>query len=114
MPYSQELSEESDQENGGPLDNGCAVESHVNGNKRTGDDLANGDSDTHHNGNGLNGITHGISKTIQNGHHYGLQKVNGHNGVEKVSGAFPFWYAPHYVEIRCAVAHTHTHHSKMT
>ncbi|XP_051925583.1 ubiquitin carboxyl-terminal hydrolase 42 isoform X2 [Hippocampus zosterae] len=116
VPYSQELSEESDQENGGPLDNCCAAESHVNGNKRTGDDLANGDSDTHQNGNGLNGITHSILKTIQNGHHYGLQKVNGHNRVEKVSDAFPFWYAPRYAfTSRSDVqSHTHAHHSEMT
>ncbi|XP_077406738.1 ubiquitin carboxyl-terminal hydrolase 42 isoform X3 [Vanacampus margaritifer] len=87
VPYSHELSEESDQENGGSLDNGCSVESHLNGNKRTREEFANGDSDAYHNGNGLNGISHGVSKTIQNGHHYGLQKVNGHNSAEKISVA---------------------------
>ncbi|XP_061519956.1 LOW QUALITY PROTEIN: ubiquitin carboxyl-terminal hydrolase 42 [Phycodurus eques] len=91
VPYSQELSEESDQENGGSLDNGCSVKSHLNGDKKTRDEFAkappaaNGDSEAHHNGNGLNGITHGISKTNQNGHRYGLQKVNGHNSAEKIS-----------------------------
>ncbi|XP_049615536.1 ubiquitin carboxyl-terminal hydrolase 42 isoform X1 [Syngnathus scovelli] len=85
VPYGQELSEESDQENGGSLDNGCSVESHMNGNKRTREDFANGDSGVHHNGNGVNGISHSVSKNIQNGHHHGLQKVNGHNSVEKIS-----------------------------
>ncbi|XP_077359185.1 ubiquitin carboxyl-terminal hydrolase 42-like isoform X1 [Festucalex cinctus] len=84
VPYSQELSEESDEENGGSLGNGCSGESHLNGSKRTRNDFANGDSDAHHHGNGLNGISHSIAETIQNGHHYGLQKVNGHNSAEKI------------------------------
>nr|XP_057918419.1 ubiquitin carboxyl-terminal hydrolase 42 isoform X2 [Doryrhamphus excisus] len=86
VPYSQESSEESDQENGGTLDNGCSVKGQVNGNKRTRDDKsANGESEVHHNGNGLNGLPHGVSKTNQNGHHFGHHKLNGHNGPEKIS-----------------------------
>ncbi|XP_061666677.1 ubiquitin carboxyl-terminal hydrolase 42 isoform X2 [Syngnathoides biaculeatus] len=89
VPYSQELSEESDQENGGSLDNGCSGKSHVNGDPKTRDEFAkvpaaaNGDSEAHHNGNGLNGISH----SNQNGHRYGLQKINGHNSAEKISAS---------------------------
>uniref|UniRef100_A0A673AKX7 Ubiquitin carboxyl-terminal hydrolase n=1 Tax=Sphaeramia orbicularis TaxID=375764 RepID=A0A673AKX7_9TELE len=87
VPYSQESSEESDQENCGALDNG-SFKSHVNGNNRTADifDTAphatNGETGLHHNGNGLNGLTYGISKSSQNGHHYGHHKVNGHENSE--------------------------------
>ncbi|XP_029978172.1 ubiquitin carboxyl-terminal hydrolase 42 isoform X3 [Sphaeramia orbicularis] len=91
VPYSQESSEESDQENCGALDNG-SFKSHVNGNNRTADifDTAphatNGETGLHHNGNGLNGLTYGISKSSQNGHHYGHHKVNGHENSE-ISGS---------------------------
>lgn len=91
VPYGQESSEESDQENCGTLDNGCLAKSHLNGNNRTGDMLdkapqvTNGESGAHHNGNGLNGPTNGISKSNQNGHHYGHHKVNGHNAPDKVN-----------------------------
>ncbi|XP_040922713.1 ubiquitin carboxyl-terminal hydrolase 42 [Toxotes jaculatrix] len=93
VPYSQESSEESDQENCGALDNGCFTKSHLNGNNRTGDvfdnspQATNGESGVHHNGNGLNGSTNGASKSGQNGHHYGQHKVNGHNTSEKISGS---------------------------
>ncbi|XP_061765066.1 ubiquitin carboxyl-terminal hydrolase 42 isoform X2 [Nerophis ophidion] len=89
VPYSQESSEESDQENGGSLDNGCSVKGHLNGNKKTRDDQsANGELEVHHNGNCLNGFTHSISKPSQNGHHNGHRKVNGHNSFEKVSASY--------------------------
>ncbi|XP_054454761.1 ubiquitin carboxyl-terminal hydrolase 42 isoform X2 [Anoplopoma fimbria] len=93
VPYGQESSEESDQENCGTSDKGCLAKSHLNGNKRTGDvfdhstQATNGQSGAHHNGNGLNGPTNGVSKSSQNGHHYEHHKVNGHNTPEKVSGS---------------------------
>ncbi|KAM9838110.1 uncharacterized protein usp42 [Aulostomus maculatus] len=93
VPYSQESSEESDQENCGTLDNGCLLKSRLNGNNKTQDvfdkasHASNGESGGHHNGNGLNGPTYGVSKSSQNGHHYGQNKVNGHVSPEKVSGS---------------------------
>ncbi|XP_070846131.1 ubiquitin carboxyl-terminal hydrolase 42 [Chaetodon trifascialis] len=93
VPYGQESSEESDQENCGALDNGCSVKSHLNGNNRTGEvfdkspQATNGESGLHHNGNGLNGPTYGVLKSSQNGHHYGHHKVNGHNTTDKISGS---------------------------
>ncbi|XP_045925330.1 ubiquitin carboxyl-terminal hydrolase 42 isoform X3 [Micropterus dolomieu] len=93
VPYGQESSEESDQENGGTLDNGRLAKSHLNGNNRAGEvfdnspKATNGESGVHHNGNGLNGSTHGVSKSSQNGHHYGHHKVNGHKTPDKVSGS---------------------------
>ncbi|XP_037320413.2 ubiquitin carboxyl-terminal hydrolase 42 [Pungitius pungitius] len=84
VPYGQESSEESDQENCGSL-----AASHFNGNKRTGaafDQSAratNGLSGAHHHGNGLNGPTNGVSEPSQNGHHYEHHKVNGHNPPDK-------------------------------
>ncbi len=94
MPYGQESSEESDQENCGTLDNGCLAKSHLNGNNRAGEvfdnssQATNGESGVHHNGNGLNGPTYGVSKSSQNGHHYGHHKVNGHNTADKVNDTF--------------------------
>lgn len=91
VPYSQESSEESDQENCGTLDNGCFVKSHLNGSNRTGEvfdkspQATNGESGVHHNGNGLNGSTYGVLKSSQNGHHHGHHKVNGHNTTDKVN-----------------------------
>lgn len=91
MPYGQESSEESDQENCGALDNSCIAKSHLNGNNRMGEvfekspQATNGASGVHHNGNGLNGSTNGVSKSNQNGHHYGHHKVNGHNTADKVN-----------------------------
>ncbi|KAK1881374.1 Ubiquitin carboxyl-terminal hydrolase 42 [Dissostichus eleginoides] len=89
VPYGQESSEESDQENSGALDNGGLAKSLLNGNKRAGENSSqatNGDSGAHHNGNGLNGPTNGVSKSSQNGHHNGHHKVNGHNTPNKLSG----------------------------
>ncbi|TKS90028.1 Ubiquitin carboxyl-terminal hydrolase 42 [Collichthys lucidus] len=92
VPYGQESSEESDQENAGTLDNGCLAKSHLNGNNRTGEvfnkstQATNGESGVHHNGNGLNGPTYGASKSSQNGHHYGQHKVNGHSTPDKIAG----------------------------
>nr|XP_020471519.1 ubiquitin carboxyl-terminal hydrolase 42 isoform X2 [Monopterus albus] len=89
VPYGQESSEESDQENCGALDNGCLTMSHLNGNNRAGavfdnsPEATNGESGLHHNGNGLNGSVCGVSKSGQNTHH----KVNGHNTPNKISGA---------------------------
>lgn len=91
VPYSQESSEESDQENCGTLDNGCLAKSHLNGNNRTGEvfdkspQATNGESGVHHNGNRLNGPAYGVAKSSQNGHHYGHHKVNGHNTPDKVN-----------------------------
>ncbi|XP_039990832.1 ubiquitin carboxyl-terminal hydrolase 42 isoform X2 [Xiphias gladius] len=93
VPYSQESSEESDQENSGTLDHSCLAKSHLNGNNRKGDvfdkspQTTNGESGVHHNGNGLNGSTYDVSKSGQNGHHYGHHTVNGHNTSEKSSGS---------------------------
>ncbi|KAF3853374.1 hypothetical protein F7725_014062 [Dissostichus mawsoni] len=87
VPYGQESSEESDQENSGALDNGGLAKSLLNGNKRAGENSSqatNGDSGAHH--NGLNGPTNGVSKSSQNGHHNGHHKVNGHNTPNKLSG----------------------------
>ncbi|XP_026170667.1 ubiquitin carboxyl-terminal hydrolase 42 isoform X2 [Mastacembelus armatus] len=93
VPYGQESSEESDQENCGTLDNGSLAKSHLNGNNRTGDvfenssQATNGEAGLHHNGNGLNGSAYAASKSGQNGHHYGHHKVNGHNTTDKISGS---------------------------
>ncbi|XP_008301976.1 ubiquitin carboxyl-terminal hydrolase 42 isoform X2 [Stegastes partitus] len=92
VPYGQESSEESDQENCGTLDNGCLSKSHPKGSNGTGDynnspKTSNGESGVHHNGNGLNGPNYGVSKSNQNGHHYGHHKVNGHNTPDKISGS---------------------------
>lgn len=87
VPYGQESSEESDQENCGTVDNGCFAKSHLNGNNRTGegfDKSTNGESGLHHNGNRLNGPIYCVSKSTQNGHHNGHHKVNGHNTPDKV------------------------------
>ncbi|XP_030610264.1 ubiquitin carboxyl-terminal hydrolase 42 [Archocentrus centrarchus] len=88
VPYSQESSEESDQENCGTLDNGSLSKSHPKESKDTGNvfdsspKTTNGESAVHHIGNGLNGPTYGVSKSNQNGHH----KVNGHSSPDKLTG----------------------------
>ncbi|KAM6898725.1 ubiquitin carboxyl-terminal hydrolase 42 isoform 1-T2 [Lycodopsis pacificus] len=93
VPYGQESSEESDQENCGTLEKGGLAKCHLNGNKRTGDvfehstQATNGQSGVHHNGNGLNGPTNGVSGSSQNGHHYEHHKVNGHSTPDKVPGS---------------------------
>lgn len=95
VPYGQESSEESDQENCGNLDNnGNFCQPHLRGNKLTRDIFStfsktNGESVVHHNGNGLNGTAYGISKSNQNGHHYGQHKMNGHNTSEKIAPQNP-------------------------
>uniref|UniRef100_A0A3Q0QYI1 Ubiquitin carboxyl-terminal hydrolase n=1 Tax=Amphilophus citrinellus TaxID=61819 RepID=A0A3Q0QYI1_AMPCI len=92
VPYSQESSEESDQENCGTLDNGSLSKSHPKESKDTGNvfdsspKTTNGESAVHHIGNGLNGPTYGVSKSNQNGHH----KVNGHSSPDKVNIVFIF------------------------
>lgn len=91
MPYGQESSEESDQENCGTVDNGRFSKSHLNGNNRTGEvfdkspQATNGESGLHHNGNRLNGPIYCTSKSTQNGHHNGHHKMNGHNTPDKVN-----------------------------
>ncbi|XP_068161181.1 ubiquitin carboxyl-terminal hydrolase 42 isoform X2 [Antennarius striatus] len=93
VPYSQESSEESDQENGGILDKGALAKSHVNGNNRAGEvpdkppQATEGEPGAHHSGNRSNGPTNGVAKSSQNGHHYGHHKVNGHNYPDKISGS---------------------------
>ncbi|XP_035002656.1 ubiquitin carboxyl-terminal hydrolase 42 isoform X1 [Hippoglossus stenolepis] len=90
VPYGQESSEESDQENCGALENGCLAKSHLNGNNRTGGvfekspQATNRESEVHHNGNGL---LYGVSKSGQNGHHYGQHKMNGHYTSDKICGS---------------------------
>ena len=91
VPYGQESSEESDQENCGTVDNGRFSKSHLNGNNRTGEvfdkspQATNGESGLHHNGNRLNGPIYCTSKSTQNGHHNGHHKMNGHNTPDKVN-----------------------------
>lgn len=91
VPYSQESSEESDQESSGALDKGCSAQAHLNGNNRSRDvcddspQTTNGESGVHHNGNGINGSLYGcVSKSGLNGHHYGHHAVNGHSTPNKV------------------------------
>lgn len=93
VPYSQESSEESDQENSSTLDNG---KSHINGTHRTGNDFdtashdTNGETEEHHNENGLNGSTYVTSKSSQNGHHHnGRHKVSGHKSSDQISDSDP-------------------------
>ncbi|XP_056286682.1 ubiquitin carboxyl-terminal hydrolase 42 [Pseudoliparis swirei] len=93
VPYGQESSEESDQENCGTLEKGFLATSHFNGNKRTGEvfdhstQATNGQLGALHNGNGINRPTNGLSAPSQNGHHYEHHKVNGHSTPDKVSGS---------------------------
>lgn len=95
VPYSQESSEESDQENGGTLDNGCLSKPQTKENNVPADVCAgspqntNGEPEMHQNGNKLNGPTCGDSKSTQNGH--GHHKVNRHSTPEKV---FLFYVFP--------------------
>lgn len=92
MPYSQESSEESDQENCGALDNGCLAKSHQNGNGQAGEvfdkspQATNGESGAHHR---LNGPTHGDAKSS---HHHGHHKVNGHNTPDEVNLKLLFFF----------------------
>lgn len=89
VPYSQESSEESDQENCGTLDNGSLVKTHLNGHVKMREvsekspQATNGGSGVHHNGNGFNGPACGVTKSTQNGH-FGHHKVNGHDTSDKV------------------------------
>jgi len=91
VPYGQESSEESDQENCGTLEKGFLATSHFNGNKRTGEvfdhstQATNGQLGALHNGNGINRPTNGLSAPSQNGHHYEHHKVNGHSTPDKVN-----------------------------
>ncbi|XP_033841179.1 ubiquitin carboxyl-terminal hydrolase 42 [Periophthalmus magnuspinnatus] len=90
VPYSQESSEESDQENSSTLDNG---KSRVISNSGTGEGFnaasqnTNGETKVLHNGNRLNGANHCISNSKQNGHHNGHHKVNGHGSSDQMSSS---------------------------
>lgn len=90
VPYIQESSEESDQENCSTLDNG---KSHISNNgAREGFNAdsynTNGERKVLHNGTGLNGASYCVSKSNQNGHcnghHNGHRKVNGHEGSNQM------------------------------
>ncbi|KAM6897779.1 ubiquitin carboxyl-terminal hydrolase 42 isoform 2-T2 [Xenentodon cancila] len=93
VPYSQESSEESDQESCSTMDNGCLSKSQTKENNAVEDECptspktTNGESGVHHNGNDLNGPICGVSQSNQNGHYYGHHKVNGHNTPEKIPGS---------------------------
>lgn len=82
VPYSQESSEESDQESSGTLDSSSSGKSHLNGNNKAGDfpQATNGEPGVHHNGSGLNGSTYGAFKSSQNRHH----KLNRHITPDEV------------------------------
>lgn len=95
VPYSQESSEESDQENSSTLDNG---KPHISNNgAKEGFNAAsyntNGETKVFHNGNRLNGASFSVSKSNQNGHcnghHKGHHKVNGHEGSNQMSDENP-------------------------
>ncbi|XP_008436360.1 ubiquitin carboxyl-terminal hydrolase 42 [Poecilia reticulata] len=91
VPYSQESSEESDQENSTTQDAGCISKSQTKGTNGTGDVCAssskntNGEIDVCHNGSEVNGSTSEFTKTNQNGQFNGHHKVNGLNTHEKGS-----------------------------
>ncbi|CAN9508611.1 unnamed protein product [Ophioblennius macclurei] len=95
VPYGQESSEESDQENCGNLDsNGSFSHTHPSRNNPARDVFdtfpkTNGESVMHHNGNGLYGASYGVAKSNQNGPHYGQHKMNGHNAPDKVPAHNP-------------------------
>lgn len=88
VPYSQESSEESDQESGGALDNGGLSKSQTKENNVPADVCAgspqntNGEPEVHQNGHKLNGPTCGDSKSTPNGHEH--HKVTRHSTPEKV------------------------------
>lgn len=90
VPYSQESSEESDQENNTTQDTGCLSKLQSKVNNVTGDVCAssskntNGEIEDHQNHSEVNGSTSGFSKTNQNGQFNGHHKVNGLNTLEKI------------------------------
>lgn len=90
VPYSQESSEESDQENSTTQDMGCLSKPQTKGNNVTADVRASsskntkGEVEDHQNRSEVNGSTSGFTKTNQNGQFNGHHKVNGHNTLEKV------------------------------
>lgn len=85
VPYSQESSEESDQDNSGTQDTDFD-KSHLNGNNKMGEvqekspQVTNGESGVFHNGHRINGSASGAMKSNQNNHH----KVNGHDTTNEV------------------------------
>ncbi|KAM9426772.1 ubiquitin carboxyl-terminal hydrolase 42 isoform 2-T2 [Pholidichthys leucotaenia] len=91
VPYGQESSEESDQENCGTLDNDSLSKTHPKAHtaEEAFEDclkITNGQSGVHHNSNRLKGPTCGPFKSDQNGHHYG-HKVNGHHTPDRISAS---------------------------
>ncbi|MED6247466.1 hypothetical protein ATANTOWER_003135 [Ataeniobius toweri] len=89
VPYSQESSEESDQENCTTQDIGCLSKPQTKGNNGTGDVCAssentNGEIDVYHNSE-MNGSASEFTKMKQNGQFNGHLKVNGQNSSGKVS-----------------------------
>uniref|UniRef100_A0A1A8JIB5 ubiquitinyl hydrolase 1 n=1 Tax=Nothobranchius kuhntae TaxID=321403 RepID=A0A1A8JIB5_NOTKU len=86
VPYSQESSEESDQENCGSVENGCLSKGPSMENNTESICSAkkpDGDSEVHQNGCEVNGPTQGVSKPTQNGHTHGHPGVNGHSTLEE-------------------------------
>lgn len=85
VPYSQESSEESDQDNSG-TQNTDFDKSHLNGNNTMGEaqeespQVTDGESGVLHNGHRINGSASGAMKSAQNKHH----KVNGNNTANEV------------------------------
>lgn len=85
VPYSQESSEESDQDNSG-TQNTDFDKAHLNGNNKMGEvqekspQVANGESGVFHNGHRVNGSASGAMKSSQNKYH----KVNGHDTANEV------------------------------
>lgn len=85
VPYTQESSEESDQENGGTQDTDFD-KCHLNGNNKIEEvqekspPVTNGESGGLHNGHRINGSANGAVKSNQDEHH----KVNGHDTTNEV------------------------------
>lgn len=85
VPYSQESSEESDQENCG-TQNTDFDKCHLNGNSKMGEvqekspQVTNVESGVLHNGHKINGSESGTMKSNQSEHH----KVNGHDTNNEV------------------------------
>ncbi|XP_038155614.1 ubiquitin carboxyl-terminal hydrolase 42 isoform X1 [Cyprinodon tularosa] len=90
VPYSQESSEESDQESCSTQDMGCTSKLQAKGSNATGEVFApsskniNGEINLHHNSSELNGSASELTKKNQNGQFNGHHRVNGQT-PDKVS-----------------------------
>ncbi|XP_008313328.1 ubiquitin carboxyl-terminal hydrolase 42 isoform X3 [Cynoglossus semilaevis] len=87
VPYSQESSEDSDQEISGTVDKSS---SKLNGKNGRGGIFEKSpqpkELGVNHIGNGFNGSMNGVSKLGQNGNHCGQHKINGHtSSFEQIS-----------------------------